>query len=144
MLSEEGRSYSPELYAQKCRSINLLPLSNKFDLNDLLFFYKLIKNLVPSTLSNCLTFYEGGSRLRRCHLDRLSIVYSLNLLSQGLAKLPIAPRAHYLNPSFTAPICSGISYLLILEKFVAHHFSNQKLINISGPLLFSFGYYIWP
>ena len=77
ILSEEDCSYPQELYFQKCKSIDLLPLSLRFDLNDLLFFHKVINDLVPLTLPEYLTFYEGGSRLRRCHLDRLSIVSSL-------------------------------------------------------------------
>ena len=77
ILSEEGLSYSPELYIQKCKFIDLLPLSKKFDLNDLLFFHKVVNDLVPISLPSYLSFYQGGSRLRRCHLDRLSIVSSL-------------------------------------------------------------------
>ena len=77
ILFEENRSYSPEIYLQKCKDIDILPLSKNFDLNDLLFFHKIINELVPVSLPSYLSFYEGGSRLRRCHLDRLSIVCSL-------------------------------------------------------------------
>ena len=77
ILSEEGHSYSPELYVQKCKFLDILPLSAKFDLNDLLFFHKVVNDLVPISLPSYLSFYQGGSRLRSCHLDKLSIVSSL-------------------------------------------------------------------
>ena len=64
-------------YTYKCKAIDILPLSKKFDLNDLLFFHKIVNNLVPVSLPSYLSFYEGGSRLRRCHLDSLSIICSL-------------------------------------------------------------------
>ena len=77
ILSEEGHSYSPELYVQKCKFLDILPLSSKFDLNDLLFFHKVVNDLVPISLPSYLSFYQGGSRLRSCHLDKLSVVSSL-------------------------------------------------------------------
>ena len=77
ILFEENHSYSPEIYLQKCKAIDILPLSKKFDLNDLLFFHKIVNDLVPVSLPSYLSFYEGGSRLRRCHLDSLSIICSL-------------------------------------------------------------------
>ena len=77
ILFEENRSYSPQIYLQKCKDIDILPLSKKFDLNDLIFFHKIVNELVPVYLPSYLSFYEGGSRLRRCHLDRLSIFCSL-------------------------------------------------------------------
>jgi hypothetical protein len=81
ILFEENRSYSPRIYLQKCKDIDILPLSKKFDLNDLIFFHKVVYELVPVYLPSYLSFYGGGSRLRRCHLDRLSIVCSLLLRS---------------------------------------------------------------
>ena len=77
ILSEENRSYPPDVYLQKCRDTDILPLSKKFDLNDLLYFHKVINDLVPVSLPSYLSFYDGSSRLRRCHLDHLSIVCSL-------------------------------------------------------------------
>ena len=91
ILSEEGLSYSPEVYVHKCKFIDLLPLSKKFDLNDLLFFHKVVNNLVPVSLPSYLTFYEGGSRLRRSHLDRLSIVSSLIPMSSQFSDRSNSP-----------------------------------------------------
>ena len=77
IFSEENLSYPPEKYISKCREINILPLAKKFDLNDLIFFHKVVNNLVPVPLPEYLKFYQGGSRLRKCHLDVFSLVCSI-------------------------------------------------------------------
>ena len=95
MLSEEGTSYSPfDVYVQKCREVNLLPMSTRFDLNDLLFLHKVIYNLKPVDLPYYLTFFEGQSRLRSCHLDNLSLVSS------------IQPKSNYLTTSSSNPLAN--------------------------------------
>ena len=65
-------------YLRKCKSINLLPLSSRFELNDLLFLHKVIYNLIPVNLPEYLSFFQGQSRLRSCHLDSLSLVSSIS------------------------------------------------------------------
>ena len=77
ILSEENLSYSTEQYFQKCKALDILPLAHKFDLNDLLFLHKAINNLVPISLPQYLSFYQGVSRLRHCHLDSRSLVSSI-------------------------------------------------------------------
>ena len=79
ILSEENRSYSSmEVYIKKCKEVDILPLSAKFDLNDLIFFHKIVYKLCPVELPSYLTFYQGYSRLRTTHLDSLSIVSSIS------------------------------------------------------------------
>ncbi len=77
IFSEENHSYSPETYVRKCKEIDILPLSSKFDLNDLVFFHRVINDLTPLSLPEYFSFYQGSSRLRICHLDSLSIVSSI-------------------------------------------------------------------
>ena len=43
----------------------------RFDLLDLLFFYKVVNRLVPVELPDYLTLYDGSSRLRSTHLDHM-------------------------------------------------------------------------
>ena len=75
ILGEEAVSYSNyRTYVSKCRSVNLLPLSCRFDLNDLLFFHKILYDGIALKLPSYLKFYQGNSRLRNCHLDDLSLV----------------------------------------------------------------------
>ena len=82
-------SYSSGQYIRKCRQANLLPMSSRFNLNDLIIFHKIVYNLIPVTLPDYLTFYNGNSRLRSSHLDHLSLECSLlprNSLSTLLEK----------------------------------------------------------
>jgi len=59
------------MYIQKCRQLNILPLSARFDFLDILFFYKITRGLVPVELPPYLTPYIDNRRLRSCHLDYL-------------------------------------------------------------------------
>jgi hypothetical protein len=78
ILNEEFYSYGgSEVYFRKCRQVRILPLVKRFDYNDIILFFKIINDLVPLKLPSYLKFYEGNSRLRTCHLDRLSIVSSI-------------------------------------------------------------------
>ncbi len=78
ILSEEEMSYSStELYIRKCRQANMLPLSSRFELNDLILFHKIVYDLIPVSLPDYLNFYSGNSRLRSSHLDCLSLECSL-------------------------------------------------------------------
>ena len=92
ILSEEELSYGiDEIYFKKCRQVNCLPLSLRFTLNDLIFFHKIVNNIIPVSLPEYLTFFNGNTRLRMSHLDKLSLVCSL---------LPRGPSKTILDKSF--------------------------------------------
>ena len=101
ILSEEAHSYPPDLYIKKCKQVDILPLSQKFDLNDLIFFHKVVNNTIPVSLPDYLSFYQGGSRLRRCHLDSYSIVSSIiprssqNSYSNAISNNPLSKSFFY-------------------------------------------------
>ena len=85
ILSEEYLKYNSYItYIQKCRQVNLLPLTKRFDLNDLIWFHKILYNLIPLKLPDYLSFFDGNSRLRSCHLDNLSIISSLQARSLNI------------------------------------------------------------
>ena len=43
ILNEEFTSHSDQvLYYTKCKQVNILPISKRFDLNDLIFFHKIV------------------------------------------------------------------------------------------------------
>ena len=66
---EENRSYSDELYALRCKQIDILPLQQHFDINDLLFFHKIVYNIIPVSLPNYISPYDGVSvTWAICHL----------------------------------------------------------------------------
>ena len=77
ILSEEYLSYSYSQYIQKCRQLNIIPMSDRFDFLDLIFFYKIIKGLIPVELPPYITQYVGVSRLRSSHMDHLCYVSSI-------------------------------------------------------------------
>ena len=73
-------SYSQvEVYIRKCKQVNILPLRQRFILNDLVFLHKIVNELVhvPIHLSDYLKFFDGTTRLRSTHLDHLSLVSTI-------------------------------------------------------------------
>ena len=78
ILREEYVSYSSEVYVQKCKQLNIMPIADRFEFLDLIFFYKVVKGLVPVELPPYLTLYQGNTRLRKTHLDKLSYISSLS------------------------------------------------------------------
>ena len=75
ILSEEGKSYSHEVYISKCKQVNVPPLSFRFNFNDNFLFHKIVdKKTIPINIPDHLTLYSGDSRLRQTHLDNLSFV----------------------------------------------------------------------
>ena len=76
ILSEEEHSYNSETYYAKCRTLKILPMSLRFQLNDLNLFHKIAYGYVPICLPEYLQWFDGNSRLRTSHLDRLSLVSS--------------------------------------------------------------------
>ena len=78
ILNEENISYSSsEIYHRKCKEVNILPLSQRFVLIDLVHIHKVINGLVPLQLPSYLSFFTGESRLRFNKLDKLSLVSSI-------------------------------------------------------------------
>ena len=77
ILGESNLSYSNEVYLRKCKQLNILPLSYRFETNDMILFYKIIHSLIPVNMPNYLTLFNGNSRLRSSHLDELSFVCNL-------------------------------------------------------------------
>ena len=88
ILSEENISYGDAaVYIRKCRQVNILPLAKRFELNDLTLFHKVIHKLIPLELPDYLSFFDGISRLRSCHLDCLSIVCNVQPNNTSTASL---------------------------------------------------------
>ena len=75
VLKEENLSYScKSVYLRKCKELNLLPMEHRFNFTDLLMLHKIVYKTVPIELPSYLHFFSGQSRLRFCHLDKLSLV----------------------------------------------------------------------
>ena len=97
ILHEENLSYSYwPTYISKCRQVNLLPLSEYFDLRELIDMHKILYGLIPVKLPGYIKFFTGQSRLRRTHLDSLSLVCTVT---------PRSPSNAFANSFFFRTHC---------------------------------------
>ena len=89
MLNEEYVSYSnADNYYCKCKELNILPMTVRFDLCDLVLFHKIVHELIPIKLPEYILRYNGSSRLRNSNLDSMSYVFNnAYLTSNSRSKL---------------------------------------------------------
>ena len=78
IFNEHIQHYDDELYLNRCSQVNLIPMLAFFDINDLVFFHKIINNKIPMTLPSFLQPYIGQGRLRNANLDSLSFSNNLH------------------------------------------------------------------
>ena len=79
ILNEEFMNYSDnETCIKKCWAVDILPICKKFDLNDLIFFHKIINGYVHTKLPDYISKFTDISRLRENYLDSECYIYSLN------------------------------------------------------------------
>ena len=71
---EPYRHYDNETYLQKCAQMKIIPMMAFFDINDLVFFHKIVYNLVPFSFPNFIQPYTGQGRLCNLNLDYLSFI----------------------------------------------------------------------
>ena len=121
---EEAHRYSDELYALRCKQAEILPLQQHFDLNDLLFFHKIVYNIIPVSLPNYISPYDGVSRQRASHLDHMSFV-SISTLQCHYIKSIAA--INFSNLIFTELYTHGTNYHLVFAKFPHTSDSSSKL-----------------
>ena len=78
ILNEDNVSYGSRfVYLRKCKQVDLLPLADRFILNDLILMHKIIYELIPLKLPGYLSFFNGNSRLRSSRLDSLSLIHNI-------------------------------------------------------------------
>ena len=93
---EDFSHYGDEKYLLRCRELEILPLDLHFKLNDLLFFHKVINNIIPVSHPEYIKPYSGNSRLRSNHIDSLSYVYDSNFAqTHRSSKLSVFYRSFY-------------------------------------------------
>ena len=64
ILFEENIRYNTlATYIQKCRQVDLLPISGRFDLTELILFHKIVYELSAIKRPFYLSFFSGVSRL---------------------------------------------------------------------------------
>ena len=107
-ILDDYSSYTHEMYLIKCKSLDILPISARFDLHDLNFFHSVFYKYSPVQLPWYLKPFEN-SRLRSRHLDSLCLVSSVvpkSCASKCYSSSDIehAPRNFENTNSFTAHI----------------------------------------
>ena len=78
ILGEEFLSYPEEIYYNKCKRLDILPIKSRFLLKDLKIFHSIVNSTSAIPLPAHMHFYEGNSRLRSSHLDHLSITSDIS------------------------------------------------------------------
>ena len=127
ILSEEELSYeSFDCYVRKCQQVDILPLSIRFDLNDLILFHKVVNNYIPLSMPFYLNPFDGIERLRSGHLDELSFVSSIlpRGSSTNLLNKSFFYRSHSLWNALPLEIRSIGSSTLFRKKLEAHMWHN--------------------
>ena len=137
---EEACSYSNEVYAIRirCRQANILPLQLHFELNDLVFFYKVIYKLIPVSLPAYISPYNGDSRLRNTRMDDMSYVVNDNTVipldtahnSSKFFKSFFYRTMHIWNtlPLNIRKICTIVKFKLEVKNFLWNKLlSNNSL-----------------
>ena len=81
IYNEPFQHYDTEKYLLRCSQINMIPMQAFFDINDLVFFHKIINNKIPFPLPEYLHHYSGQGRLRQSNLDSLSYISTFALNS---------------------------------------------------------------
>ena len=117
-------------YYRKCKDLNILPLKFRFDFKDFMTFHSIFYEYSVMKLPSYLKPFSG-SRLRRSHFDRLSIVSS------------ITPRTpHNLN---TIDSCMGISKSFFYRAHLSWNKLPFALRDIAAPSRFKSELlnYIW-
>ena len=89
ILRQEYCSYSDiAVYYSKCKQTNLLPISKHFELNDLVFFHKILYEYIDIKLPYYVQRYSGQSKLRSSRLDSKSFVYTPDSHGTGVMSSP--------------------------------------------------------
>ena len=125
ILSEDYINYnSYDIYIQKCRQVNLLPLVKRFELNDLILFHKIFINLFQST---CQTIYHYSMVI----LD-FGRVTSIALALLIILHQPDLVQYTSKNHFFIVHILNGMHCLYRSVKFHALIPLKRKLFNTFG------------
>ena len=130
ILCETELSYSNKVYLQKCQQVNILPLSYRFKFNDMTLFHKIVYKLIPMSMPDYLTFYNGNSRLRSTHLDSLSFVTNIASTASSINNLnkSFFFRSHTIWNYIPFEIRNISSPVEFRKKLILHFWSEILLI----------------
>ena len=78
---EELSYRSHEVCIGKCKQVDIIPLRQRFELNDMVLVHKIFRCISKELLSYLASF-SGHTRLRSSHLDRLCLISSILVAPQ--------------------------------------------------------------
>ena len=124
MHGEPYRHYDNETYLQKCAQMKIIPMMAFFDINDLVFFHKIVYNLFPFSLPKIIQPHIGQGQLR----NYLSFI---NIAISGSASSSI--RSHLSTIVFSIQLyMNGIVSHYIYVLHLIHQTLKTKSRIISG------------
>ena len=125
------------VYYQVCKELNILPLAVRFDFKDMLFFHQIFYGVSAVSFPTYLNKFTG-CRLRRCHLDDLSMVSNIspkipqNLTSDNVRNVGISKsffyRAHILWNKLPYELRSIGSPSIFKIRLLAHLWANVNAV----------------
>ena len=74
IFNELYQHYEKDSYLLRCSQIKIIPMLAFFDINDLVFFHKIVNNTIPFSLPDYIKSYSGQGRLHQTNLDSLSYI----------------------------------------------------------------------
>ena len=77
-ILNDFENYTNVLYILKCKFLKIVPIESRFDYHDLTFFQSIFYGHSPVKLPQYLSLFDGTTRLRSTHLDRLCLVSSVS------------------------------------------------------------------
>ncbi len=146
VISEENVNYhSYSSYLIKCRELKILPLNHRFDLNDLILFHKVVYRLIPLELPEYLIFFNGESRLRSTHLDKMSLVSTIlpRNSNKGIVNKSFFYRTHPLWNSIPLEIREITSPASFKTQLTAHFWKEISSLIIKDDVEDEHSYFYW-
>ena len=124
----------------RCREANILPLQLHFELNDFVFFYKIIYDLIPVSLPAYISPYNEHSRLRNTRMDEISYVVNDNTViplntansNSKFFKSFFYRTMHGWNslPHNSRKSCTLVKFKLEVKNFLWHKLLSNKSLEM--------------
>ena len=121
IFNELYQHYDNETYLLRCSQIKIVPMLAFFDINDLVFFHKIVNNKIPFSLPDYIHPYSGKNRLRQSNLDSLS--YIITFVSNSANFSSRSPFSKVSSTKFYTP---GTVYHFQYEILLSQLCSNIK------------------
>ena len=134
-------------------SDNIIPLQLHFELNDLVFFYKIVYDLIPVSLPSYISPYNGESRLRSTRMDEISYAVNDNTvipLDTGHSNSKFFKSFFYRTmrswnslPLDIRKSCTLVKFKLEVENFLWNKLLSNNSLEMGWAWGISYSYIFW-